>query len=305
MKWPLDAVPVSRSEIPLYNLCYLHAANASSVDPTIVWGSEVELDELQAYLRDRNRDSGILLSPVHVLLQAVSHALTKHPEFNRRVIGRRVFAYREINLRLAFRNQRSGEVGIVLLRRVNELCLGEIARTVWSSVIELATGRWNGERDCRRLKRLPSFLFHWLSRIYTWLDHHFRLPTVGRLDALRSGAVYVSDLSFHGAPPMRCYKPSRFPDESSAISVTLGPAEDRVQVRRGAMVISKVAPLIIRVDHRLVDAYQLGRFMATVRELMVHPGVMEGIVTTGSESDGNQFPRMASAPRPHDLGEAA
>jgi hypothetical protein len=30
-------------------------------------------------------------------------------------------------------------------------------------------------------------------------------------------------------------------------------------------------PLFVRADHRLVDAYQLGRFVAALRDLMNHP----------------------------------
>ena len=273
MKWPLHTQPVPRSQIPLYNRYYLHSPSAN--DPTIVWGTDVEVDELQAFLRDRNQHAEVVISPIHVLLQSVSRAVAKYPEFNCRVIGRRVYAYREINLRLAIRDRRRGGVGVILLERVNELSLLEIAQSVWSKSIEVALGQWRGERDCRRLQRLPSFLFHWLWSAYQWLDTRFRLPTVGRLDELRRGAVFVNDLSFYGAPPMRCYKPSRFPDESSAVGVTMGPAEEKVVVRHGKPQVAKVSPLIVRVDHRLVDAYQLGQFVATVRDYLQNPAVMD------------------------------
>jgi hypothetical protein len=181
-----------------------------------------------------------------------------------------------LNLRLAVGDRR-GNVGVILLKRVNELSLLEIAELVWTKSIERALGRWPGERDCRRLKRLPSFLFHWLWTAYQWLDTRCRLPTLGRLDELRSGAVFVNELSFHGAPPMRCYKPSRFPDESVAVSVTIGPTEEKVVVRHGTPQVAKVALLITRVDHRLADANQLGQFVATLRDYLQHPGVMENV----------------------------
>ena len=220
--------------------------------------------------------------------------MAKYPEFNCRVIGRRVYAYREINLRLALRDRRHDGAGVMLLERVNELSLLEIAQLVWSKSIALAMGQWPGERDRRRLQRLPPFLFHWLWTAYQWLDTHFRLPTVGRLDELRSGAAFVNDLSFYGAPPMRCYKPSRFPDESLAVSVTMGPIEEKVVIRHGAPRVAKVAPLIIRADHRLVDAYQLGQFVAMVRDYLQRPGVMDNAALGEIRRAGDTASRSAA-----------
>lgn len=275
MKWPLREKPVPRSDVPLYNLYYLHASEPNPSDPTIVWGSDVEVDPLQAYLRNRNRQADVLFRPVHLLLQAVSLAIEKYPEFNRRVVGRRVYEYRDINLRLALHDQRAGGVGVLLLTKMNERSLQEIAQLVWSKSLEFTMGRNPEARDCRRLRRVPSWLFHILWNAYHWLDARFCLPTLGRLEELRSGAVFVNDLSFRGAPPMRFYKPSRFPDESSSVSVTLGPSEVKVVVHNGTPQVANVAPLIVRADHRLVDAFQVSQFVATIRDNLQHPAVME------------------------------
>jgi hypothetical protein len=261
--------------MPLYNRYYLHARGATRGDPTIVWGTDVEWEELQNYLRRLNEGARVLLSPVHVLLKATAHAVVQHPRFNCRVVGRRVYAYHEINLRLAFRDRRHGDVRVVLLRRANELSLVDIAQSVWSVAIEHASGNWAGDRDCRRLQRLPTIVFHWVWRLYSWLDTRFPLPALGRLDGLRSGAVFVNDLSFQGAPPMRCYKPSRFPDESTTVSVTLGPVEHKALVRNGVVTAGRVAPLIVRADHRLVDSCQLAQFVATLREVLQHPAALD------------------------------
>src|SRR5687768_1504667 len=101
MKGPLHAQPVARDQTPLSTLYYLHSSYSHHNDPTIVWGTDVEVDELQAYLRSRNQSAEMVVRPVHVLLQAISRAVAKHPEFNCRVIGRRVYPFRAINLRLA------------------------------------------------------------------------------------------------------------------------------------------------------------------------------------------------------------
>lgn len=275
MKWPLRSQSVAASDIPLYNLHYLCAPGAAQVDTTILWGTEVDVETLLSYLQERNRDSGILLSTSHVLVQAIAQTLVRHSEFNRRVVGRRIYTYREINLRLAFQNRRRKDVGVLLVPRANELSLTGIANCVWSAVVERLQGKSAVDRDTQRLLRLPGFLFEWVLRTYNWLDRHLRLPTVGRLDGLRSGAVFINDLSFHGAPPMRSYKPSRFPDESAPINITLGPSETKAVVCDGRVEARTVSPLFVRADHRIVDAYQIGCFVATLRELLQDPARME------------------------------
>ena len=43
MKWPLKRAAVPRSEIPLYNLYYLHAPGTNLADPSIMWGTDVDV----------------------------------------------------------------------------------------------------------------------------------------------------------------------------------------------------------------------------------------------------------------------
>ena len=67
------------------------------------------------------------------------------------------------------------------------------------------------------------------------------------------------------------YQPSRFADGSDSINLTLGPAETKLVMRDGAPVEIRVMPLFMRADHRLADAYQIGRFLAAMRETLQNP----------------------------------
>ncbi|MEE2827080.1 MAG: 2-oxo acid dehydrogenase subunit E2, partial [Planctomycetota bacterium] len=103
MKWPLLPKPERTSDTPFFNLLYLHAAGQGGPDPTIVWVSEVAWDPMQEYLKSANRSAPVMLGTSHLLVQAVGHALALHPEFNRRVVGRRVYPFKEVNVCLATR----------------------------------------------------------------------------------------------------------------------------------------------------------------------------------------------------------
>ena len=51
--------------------------------------------------------------------------------------------------------------------------------------------------------------------------------------------------------------------------------EDRPVVRDGQLAVGRVAPLFVRGDHRLTDAYLLARFVGALREYLMNPALME------------------------------
>ena len=153
------------------------------------------------------------------------------------------------------------------VRKANE----DIAVEVWRRLLEAARGNGGRDRDLARMRKVPAFWFRQMMRVYGFLDRHFHLPAVSRLDELRGGSAMVNDLSHAGMPPLRSYKPSRFADGSDSINLTLGPVETKLVMRDGAPAEVKVMPLFMRADHRLADAYQIGRFLAAVRETLQNP----------------------------------
>ncbi|HEX4557531.1 MAG TPA: 2-oxo acid dehydrogenase subunit E2 [Xanthobacteraceae bacterium] len=271
MKWPLHDRAIPDRKIPLYNRFYLHAPRASHVDPVMVWGTEIDADALTSFLRERNRGGRVLLTTAHALIRATAVALAQFPDMNVRVVGRRVYAFRQVNIRMGFVHRGSREIDLLVVRDADAKSLEQIGLEVWERLLQASRGTGPRDRDRARLRRIPGFWFRQVLRIYGFVDRHVRLPTLGRLDELRGGGAMVNDLSFPGAPPMRSYKPTRFPDQADSLNLTLGPIESKVVARAEQLVSTGVMPLFLRADHRLVDAYQVGRFLAVVRDLLSHP----------------------------------
>ena len=271
MKWPLVSRPLPNAEIPLYNRYYLHAPKASHVDPVIVMGTEFEADALLAFLQQKNRAGGTILTTAHALIRATGLALARYPEMNARVVGRSIRRFRDIGIRMAFFHRNAKEIDLMLIDGVDRKSIEEIAAEVWRRLLEAARGNGGRDRDLARMRKVPAFWFRQMMRFYGFLDRHFHLPAVSRLDELRGGSAMVNDLSHAGMPPLRSYKPSRFADGSDSINLTLGPVETRLVLREGKPVEVRVMPLFMRADHRLTDAYQIRRFLATVRETLQNP----------------------------------
>jgi hypothetical protein len=275
MKWPLHDRPIPDRKLPLYNRFYLHASTASRADPALVWGTEIEADALQKFLRERNRDGRLVVTPVHLLIRATALALVQFPEMNVRIVGRRVYAFRDVNIRMAFFHRRNLEIDLLKISQADRKSLEQIGMEVWQGLLKAGRNERGRDRDLARLRRLPGFLFRQLMRLYNFLDRHARLPTMGRLEQTREGCVTVNDLSFAGAPPMRSYKPTRFPDLADSLNLTIGPIENKVVARDGQFVSIAVMPLFMRADHRIVDAYVGGRFLAAVRNLLNDPQCLD------------------------------
>lgn len=285
MKWPLVKRAIPDRQIPLYNRFYLHASAASEVDPILVWGTEIDADALQSFLRERNRNERILITTAHALIRATALALEEFPEMNVRLVGRRIYAFRHVNVRMAFFHRRNSEMDLLIISDANLKSLERIGLEIWQRLLQAGRGEGGRDRDLARLRWIPSFWFRQILRLYDFLDRHVRLPTFGRLDGTRASCVTVNDLSFPGAPPMRIYKPTRFPDRSDSFNLTLGPIENKVVVRLDKFVSVKVMPLFLRADHRLVDAQQAGRFLAAVRDLLSNPERLGGGYSDQSELD--------------------
>jgi 2-oxoacid dehydrogenases acyltransferase (catalytic domain) len=285
MKWPLVKRAIPNRQVPLYNRFYLHASAASQLDPILVWGTEIDADALQAFLHERNRNGSILITPAHALIRATALALEQFPEMNVRLVGRRIYAFRDVNIRMAFFHRRNSEMDLLIISDANLKSLERIALEIWQRLLQAGRGEGGRDRDLARFRRIPVFWFRQIMRLYGFLDRHVRLPTFGRLDGTRASCVMVNDLSFPGAPPMRIYKPTRFPDKSDSLNLTLGPIENKVVARSDKFVSVNVMPLFLRADHRLADAQQVGRFLAAVRDLLSNPERLGGGYSDQSELD--------------------
>jgi hypothetical protein len=213
----------------------------------------------------------VLLTTAHALIRATALALAQFPEMNVRVVGRRVYGFRDVNIRMGFYHRGNREIDLLVVREADAKSLEQIGQEVWQRLLQAGRGTGPRDRDLARLRRVPGFWLRQLLLVYGFLDRRFHLPTVGRLDELRGGGAMVNDLSFPGAPPMRSYKPTRFPDQADSLNLTLGPIENKVVARGDQFASTGVMPLFLRADHRLVDAYQVGNFLAVVRDLLNHP----------------------------------
>jgi hypothetical protein len=273
MHWPVHTRPVADTDVPLWHVYYLGACRAPS-DPTMIWGTDVDVEGLEAYLREMNRQSPTLVSPAHLLLRAVGCALKRHPELNRRVIGTRVYEYRQINLMMPVFDRRSAQSRNVVIERADERPLVDIAAEMWR-LQQLILREPERSALRRRLEPAIRAFSRRMIPLFLWSTNNIRQPAPGASASEQSAALHVNYFATRNLAPLRMYKASRFPAESCLTNVTMGSPEPKPVVVDDRIVIGNVAPLFIRSDHRIVDMMQLSAFVATLRGFLTQPATME------------------------------
>lgn len=271
MQWPVVTPPVPDAEVPLWNQYYTSACRRSPADPTIVWGTGVDVSALNDSLHEINSGDGRIVTTAHVLAKSVGTALARHSEMNCRLIGRHLYRFKAVNVLMPLQKRRPPETDVMLLEEVDRKSLPEIAEEVWRHNRDAARGEFLYDREPPVYTRLPRWLMHRLFPLHLWLVNRFNLPVHKGNKRQRTAAAVVNYLGFDGAAPLHSFKPSRFPSDSCTLNVTMGAARSTPVVVDGEVVPRPVAPLFLRGDHRIADAYQIGRLAATIRTLLSEP----------------------------------
>ncbi len=266
MELPLERRPLGFKETPIWSSYYLAACSTPS-DPTIIWGTEVPVAGLDDYLKRVNAESKILISAAHVLIQAVGRCLAEHPEFNRRVLRRRLYTFRQVNILMPMLGGSSGPE-VCLVCEVDKKSLSQIAGEIWEHSQKLAKGVSTSQRDERIFRFIPRYLRGLLFRHILWSNNLVHWPAAIWGHRLCRAGTMINYLGHRGAPPMTMFKPSRFPNDACTLNITMGPSQPS-----GSNGL--VAPLIARADHRVVDAYKLGQFLADLRRYLMDPTAMK------------------------------
>ena len=201
--------------------------------------------------------------------------MRQHPEFNRRIARRRIFEYKSTNLLIPVFTPHNREITTLPLENVPNLTLEQIAQYMWQSTSAGVLGNRATMDQSTLFDRLPRWFIRLGLWWHIWNHNTFNYP---RMKMLRRENVASMIVNYYGArntPPLKSYKPSRFPLDGVPFSITMGATVDQPVVENGQVVAGRVAPLYLRADHRLVDAYQMKVFLETLLNGYAKPEQIE------------------------------
>ena len=280
-----ESKPIPLTELGMMKCVYLADSRAHR-DPTIVWGTAVDSQPMTDFLSTESRRSNTLLSQAHVLICAVARSLAEHPGLNCKVIGRRVYPFKQINIAMPLLAPLDKQVVPVLLRNTEQMSLREIAQNIWNEArqrgAEAAAERrreasqtpW--QRFWNRLWvnfRLQAILRG--ASLALMVNNQFRRPTRAYNAQFNSVSALVNLLSFpSGAPAMQSFKPSSLPMNSALLTVTMASPEWRAIVVDGEVVARRMSPLFVKVDHRLAHSHEIAAFMNSLCGYLTEPSLL-------------------------------
>ncbi len=281
-EYPTEPSPVPPTELGLMKCVYL-ADSRPHRDPTIIWGTASDAQPMTDFIAAESRRLNVLLSPAHLLIHAVAQSLTDHPHLNCRIVGRRVYPFRKINIAIPLLTPTDRQVFPVLIHDVARMSLRDIAEHLWNEArVRSADAASERRRDASRSPLLRSSLRIWRSlkmqvvlrgtSLSFAVNNHIRRPT-NVINAQYNGvSALVNCLSFPGgAPPMLSFKPSSLPTNSILLTVTLGAPEWRATVVDRQVVARRMVPLFVKADHRIVHSHEIAAFMNTLCEYLTEP----------------------------------
>jgi chloramphenicol O-acetyltransferase len=234
-------------------------------------------------LRQLNCSGSVLLSPAHFLFKNVAQAMQLHREFNCRVARKHVYEYKQVNLLVPIYNKGGSEINTLLLEDVPNLSLEQIARFMWLQANAAARGNFEAVQQPSWLERLPRFLVLCGMWLYLWIFNEYNFPKLSVLRRENVASMLVNYFGARNSPPLKSYKPSRFPLDGLPFSITMGATRDEPVVDNGKVVPGRVAPLYLRADHRLVDAYLMKAFLETLLKGFAQPALIEPVTAIESQ----------------------
>ncbi|MBI4705604.1 MAG: 2-oxo acid dehydrogenase subunit E2 [Deltaproteobacteria bacterium] len=257
----------------------LNLYEAPSGDPTVGGMAELDATELLAFLERANRRSAVKLTPTHVFVKILADSLRRYPELNVKVIGRRIYRLRNVDIRVAVnlfpQGDDSPEVSLVLVPDADQKSLTEIAhlcgeRAQWSRQMG---GGGNLAGALLRLARyVPDIIFDPAVRL------GLRVATSGQLarwgiarDPM--GSACLTNVGSFGLPPGAIVSGAMglLPRFGYASLVMTTAIQQRAVVVDGEVKVRPMLPVALAVDHRALDGFRVFRYFRYWADMIAQP----------------------------------
>ncbi len=252
-------------------------------NPYVCLSLTVDFTEARAYLASLEPRDGRKVSVQHLVAGAIAHTLVRHPEANAKIFGRKLVPQDRVGLFMPVDVQEKGAGGVgrelsaAVIEEVDRKSLREI--TVATTKVVEAERKGQIQNDFVRriaaiVERLPD------GAMWAALDAFDRslqqpavaarvfasAPVTSGLSNVGSHIGVVDNVRFRGgaiALPPRIAQIGTF--------WGLSTIQDEVLAVDGEPEVRPCLPVILVVDHRLVDGVKMGRLVSTFAQILRAP----------------------------------
>lgn len=221
-------------------------------DPTVYSTLEVDVSAALVYLERLRRESGVKVTPTHLVAKGIATALRRHPHANAIIRRGWVHLRESVDVFLQIVADGGEDLGGTKIEGVDERPLTDIARELTARAERIRAHRDPElEHTKRTLDRLPVWMLGGVLRLTEFLTHTLGLDlsSVGIKPDPFGGAM-VSNIGTFG---IDCALAPIVPFSRCPIVLVVGTVKERPWVVDGAVVARPVLVIGCTFDHRLLD----------------------------------------------------
>jgi pyruvate dehydrogenase E2 component (dihydrolipoamide acetyltransferase) len=247
----------------------LHAWPAPH-DPTVYSTLQIDMTEAQPFLERLRRESGVRVTPTHLVAKAIATALQRYPESNAIIRRQWVYQRESVDVFIQVAADDGEDLGGTKIANADRKTVVEIARELAERAERIRAHRDpDMERTKSMLDRVPNFLLGSVMKLTEFATHGLGLDlTRFGLKPDPFGAVMVSNIGTFGIDwalaPM-------VPFSRCAIVLLVGTVQPRPLVVDGQVVARPVLIVGVTFDHRVMDGAQSARLAKVVCDVIAHP----------------------------------
>lgn len=242
-------------------------------DSKIFGSVEFDVTEVEKFINN-HRKGNLKITLTHIFLLALSRGLKgAAPEINCYVRRGRIIQRESVDVTLSVLVG-AGQMSSVKVIGAEHLSLQELSTQLQAEVQKVRKGEDGDIKKAKNmLVKIPWPFRQWVADLIKWLtiDWGISLPFLG-VSPESFGSFVLSNL---GSIGLDVGYPALAPFSNVAMVVNQGNVITKPMVVDGEVVPRRVITISAALDHRVVDAAQIGRLFNYLRKIIKNPEILE------------------------------
>jgi pyruvate dehydrogenase E2 component (dihydrolipoamide acetyltransferase) len=242
-------------------------------DPQVYGILEFDATPLLAYM-NAARETGVRVTPTHLVGRAVALALHEVPDFNVRIHGGNVVPRESVDVFFIAAVEGGRELSGVRIDGADEKSVLEVAAELYDRATRMRRGDDpEFAKTKRTISAMPRRLLRPSMRFSAWVsgDHNRGIRALG-VKANPFGSAMVTSIGMFGipqgfAPLARFYK--------MPLLLLVGEITPKPVAVNGRVEVRPVLPLTATIDHRYADGWHISQLIKPFRAYLEGPAAFE------------------------------
>jgi len=242
-------------------------------DSKVFGAAELDVTALENYISEK-RKNGLKITLTHILTLIVARGLKNEaPELNTYVRRGKIIKRDQIDAGISVLKA-NGEMSSVIIPNAETYTLQTLAEFLQDEILKSRKGNENDTMQSKNLlSRFPWPIRNWIYFLYRTITISWgiSLPGMG-LSANSFGSFLITNI---GSIGLDSGYPALLPSSNLSFVLVLGGVKKKPVVVDDEIVIRRMMPLTVVLDHRMADASHGGKMYRYIKYMIKHPELLE------------------------------